>query len=89
MRKKTRTSLILIILVVIVAVGAWYFFFRSSSKTEDANSNTNQAEDLGYDSLLDTGDISVIDPATAVDEIDMVISDYAQPDATLDIDLKK
>ncbi len=89
MRKKTRVSLILVLIVVIVAAGVWYFFFRSSSKKEASNNNTNQVEDLGYDSVLDTSDLSKIDPASAVDGLDSDVEDYAQPDVSLEIDLKK
>ncbi|MFA5107300.1 MAG: hypothetical protein WC497_03160 [Patescibacteria group bacterium] len=89
MRKKTRVSIILIIVIVIVAAGAWYFFFRSSSKKETSKNNTNQVEDLGYDSVLDTSDLSKIDPASAVDALDLDVQDYAQPDVSLEIELTK
>lgn len=88
MRKKARISLILVLIVVVAAAGAWYFFFRTAKNKDTSNNNTNQVEDLGYDSVLDTGDLSQIDPTAAIDELDTVVTDYAQPEVTLEINLK-
>lgn len=88
MKKGARISLIIILIIAVAAAASWYFLFRPGKKKVDST-NTNEALDLGYDSVIDTSVLGEVDPTQSLGEVDSVIEDYGQPDTTLNIDFNK
>ncbi|MDD5567133.1 MAG: hypothetical protein PHH01_02965 [Patescibacteria group bacterium] len=85
MKKGASATLIIIIILIVAAVG-WYFFFRGDKTKDKADTNqTNQTEDLGLDSVIDTTTLGEIDTESDLEDVDNYIEDLTPPDTNLDI----
>ncbi|MBU0707312.1 hypothetical protein KKG41_02995 [Patescibacteria group bacterium] len=86
MRKKSKNLIVILIIIVILAVGAWLLFFKADSTENDTNTNqTNQEEDLGLDSVVDTSALSDIDIESDLDNVDYYANDHDIPDINLNV----